>query len=85
MRSISELQKDVKNLLGDDMNFQIDRPHSGKEKHVDFTTITPQIGGADKVEVDFNGNVIGGLTLAKPSLIGIGSKSDKLRVPSKYP
>ena len=62
MRSFSEFQNDVNNLLGDNTNFQIDRPHAGKDEHVDLTPIIPKIGGADKVEVDFHGNVIGGFT-----------------------
>jgi hypothetical protein len=62
MRPLSEFQNDVKDLLGDNMNFQVDRPHAGKDKHVDLTTIVPAFRGADKVEVDFNGNIIGGST-----------------------
>ena len=62
MKKIGEFQNDVKSLLGDNYNFQVDRAHAGKDKHVDLTVRLPEISGADKVEVDFNGNVIGGST-----------------------
>lgn len=43
-------------------NFHFDRPHAGKTLHVDLTQPLPSIFGADKVEVDANGNVLGGTT-----------------------
>lgn len=66
MRDIGKFQKDVNGLLGPEYNFQIDRPHDGKSEHVDLTRVLRNIGGADKVEVDFNGNVIGGSTQIGP-------------------
>lgn len=63
MSDIGNFQKRVNNLIGPEFNFQIDRPHDGKPEHVDLTRRLPDIGGADKAEVDFNGNVIGGLTM----------------------
>lgn len=62
MSSIGEFQESVNGLLGKDFNFQVDRAHAGKEEHVDLVTRLPEIKGADKVEVDFNGNVKGGST-----------------------
>lgn len=69
MSGIGDFQKTVKDTLGPDFNFQIDRAHEGKEKHVDLTVRIPGLG-ADKVEVDFNGNVLRGSTQ-------IGSKKIK--------
>ena len=47
-------------------NIRRDRAHDGKPEHIDMTRPIPQIipetGGADKVEVDYQGNVIGGAT-----------------------
>jgi len=60
MSKIGDFQKQVKSTLGSNFNFQIDRSHAGKPEHVDLTTKFS--GGADKVEVDFSGNVIGGST-----------------------
>ena len=62
MSDIGDYQDRVKNLIGSDFNFQIDRPHDDKQEHVDLTYRIPEIGGADKVEVDWNGNVTGGST-----------------------
>lgn len=61
MSGIGDFQNKVNNTLGPDFNFQIDRPHAGKDEHVDLTVRIPSMG-ADKVEIDFNGNVIGGST-----------------------
>jgi len=61
MSDIGRFQGNVRTLLGDQGNFQLDRPHDGKPQHVDLTARLRGIG-ADKVEVDFNGNVIGGST-----------------------
>lgn len=47
-------------------NVHVDRAHDGKPEHVDLTRRLPEVGGADKVEVDFDGNVIGGSTHAGP-------------------
>lgn len=55
---LSYYQKKVRRLLGDDFNFQIDTPHGGKPEHVDLTSRF--MGGADKIEVDRDGNIIGG-------------------------
>ncbi len=65
MSEIGDFQDRVNNLIGPDFNFQIDRPHAGKIEHVDITARIPNIG-ADKVEVDFNGNIIGGSTHIGP-------------------
>jgi hypothetical protein len=62
MSDIGKFQKSVNNLIGSDAKFQIDRAHAGKLEYVDLTQRLPNIGGADKVEVDYNGNVIGGST-----------------------
>ncbi len=43
-------------------NFQLDRAHGGKPEHVDLTRILSEMGGADTVQVDYNGNVLGGTT-----------------------
>ena len=56
-----QFQRSVRTLLGDQFNFQLDRSHDGKPQHADLTARLRDIG-ADKVEVDFNGNVIGGST-----------------------
>lgn len=61
MSGIGDFQKNVRETLGPDFNFQVDRAHGGKPKHVDLTVRIPGLG-AEKVEVDFNGNVIGGST-----------------------
>ncbi len=68
MSGIGDFQKKVKDMLGPDFNFQIDRPHDGKPEHIDLTVRIPGLG-ADKVEVDFNGNVIGGSTHIGPKKI----------------
>lgn len=60
-RDTGEFQRDVRETIGGNFNFQIDRAHDGKPEHVDLTSILPY-GVADKVEVDHNGNVIGGTT-----------------------
>ncbi len=63
----------VRKLLGKEFNFQLDRPHMGKPCHVDLSVILPnlpEIGGADKTEVDFRGNVIGGATFAGRAKLG---------------
>ncbi|EDN68647.1 hypothetical protein BGP_0473 [Beggiatoa sp. PS] len=69
MSNIGEFQDKVKNTLGPSFNFQIDKPHDGKPVHVDLTTVIPNIGGADKVGVDFNGNIIDGSTHIGPQKI----------------
>ena len=61
MSKIGNFQNKVNNTLGKDFNFQVDRSHADKPKHVDLTVKIPGIG-ADKVEVDFDGNIIGGST-----------------------
>lgn len=48
-------ERDVFNIRGD-------RAHDGKPEHIDMTVKLPEIAGADKVAVDFEGNVIGGST-----------------------
>ncbi|MCP4700371.1 MAG: hypothetical protein GY862_26490 [Gammaproteobacteria bacterium] len=68
MSNIGDFQNKVNNTLGQDFNFQIDRPHDGKPEHVDLTVKIPGIG-ADKVEVGFNGNVIGGSSHIGPQKI----------------
>jgi hypothetical protein len=65
MSKIGDFQKSVKGILGNDFNFQIDSAHGEKPDHVDLTVKILGIG-ADKVEVDLNGNVIGGLTQIGP-------------------
>lgn len=40
-------------------NIRRDRAHDGKPEHIDMTRVIPEIGGADRVAVDFEGNVIG--------------------------
>ncbi len=67
MSKIGDFQNRVNNTLGPDFNFQIDRPHGDKPSHVDLATRFP--GGADKVEVGFDGNVIGGSTHIGPTKI----------------
>lgn len=62
MSGIGDFQDRVNNTLGQGWNFQVDRPHDEKPAHVDLTRILQDLGGADKCEVDFNGNVIGGST-----------------------
>ena len=61
MNSTGDFQDRVRQTIGKDFNFQIDRPHDGKPKHIDLTARIPRLG-ADKVEVDFQGNVLGGTT-----------------------
>lgn len=61
MSGIGKFQNNVNSLLGSDYNFQVDCAHAGKVEHVDLTRIMPGLG-ADKVEVDSYGNVLGGLT-----------------------
>ncbi len=61
MSDIGKFQNRVNNTLGNDFNFQVDRPHAGKPEHIDLTRRLPGVG-ADKVEIDFHGNVIGGST-----------------------
>lgn len=70
MSGIGEFQDRVNDLIGLDTRFQIDRPHAGKPQHVDLTHILPEIGGADKVAVDLNGAVLGGLTRVGPIKMG---------------
>ena len=60
MSKIGKFQDRVNGLTGSNFNFQIDRPHGGKPAHVDLSSRV--WGGVDKLEVDFNGNVIGGAT-----------------------
>jgi len=62
MSAIGDFQNRVNGVIGPSTKFQIDRPHADKPDHVDLTQILPDIGAADKVEVDFSGNVIGGST-----------------------
>jgi len=60
---IGPFQDDVNDLIGEDFNFQLDRPHGDKPQHVDLTR---RFGmGADKVEVDWDGSVIGGTTFTE--------------------
>lgn len=66
VRDIGRFQNDVRDLLGPDLNFGIDEAHAGKPRHVNLTARLPEIGGADSVEVDENGNVIGGYTQIGP-------------------
>jgi len=66
MSGIGDFQKQVNNTIGSDLNFQIDRAHAGKAKHVDLTARIPGLG-ADKAEVDFNGNVLRGSTQIGPT------------------
>ena len=65
MGNIGDFQKDVNGLVGSDFNFAIDRPHGNKPVHVDLTSKFS--GGADKVDVDFSGNIIGGSTHIGPT------------------
>lgn len=65
MSGIGNFQNKVNNMLSPDFNFQPDRPHAGKSEHADLTVRIPGFG-ADKVEVGFNGNVIGGSTNIGP-------------------
>ena len=65
MSKIGNFQNKVNGTLGQDFNFQIDRPHAEKPVHVDLTVRIPGLG-TDKVEVDFNGNVLGGSTHIGP-------------------
>lgn len=62
MSETGKFQERVNNLIGSDFNFQIDRAHAGKSQHVDLSALISNLGAADKVEVDYNGNVIGGTT-----------------------
>lgn len=39
-----------------------DRAHAGYPEHIDLVQRIPEIGGADKVRIDLNGNVLGGAT-----------------------
>lgn len=68
MSGIGDFQKQVNNTIGSDFNFQIDCAHAGKPEHVDLTARIPGLG-ADKVDVDFNGNVLGGSTQIGPTKI----------------
>lgn len=43
-------------------NIRPDRAHAGKPEHIDFTRRLLDIGGADKVEVNYCGDIIGGST-----------------------
>ena len=61
MNDISNFQANVSKSLGNSFNFSIDRAHANKPVHADFTYKIPGFG-ADKTEVDFNGNIIGGST-----------------------
>lgn len=61
MSKTGKFQDDVRKTLGSRFNFQLDSAHGGKPIHVDLTARMPRIG-ADKVEVDYDGNVIGGTT-----------------------
>ena len=61
MEGTESFQKRVKDTIGPDFNFQLDRAHGPKPVHVDLTSRIPNLG-ADKVEVDFQGNVRGGST-----------------------
>jgi HSP20 family molecular chaperone IbpA len=61
MSGNAEFQSRVRKTLGEGFNFQVDRAHDGKPEHVDLTIRIPGLG-ADKVEIDFNGNVLGGST-----------------------
>jgi len=72
MSEIGKFQNRVKDLIGPNFNFQVDRAHGEKEKHVDLTVRIPSVG-ADKADVDFNGNVVGGSTYywpQKSSMVG---------------
>lgn len=64
MRNLGDFQKDVRKLVGPDTNFAIDGSHGGKPVHVDLTSKFTD--GADKVAVDYNGNIIGGSTHIGP-------------------
>ncbi len=66
---MNDFQSRVNDMLKPDSNFQVDRPHAMKPEHVDLTAILPSMRGADKVEVDFNGDVIGGSTQVGPTKI----------------
>lgn len=65
MSDFKEFQNDVRDLIGGEQNFSIDKPHGNKPEHIDLTTkfnTETNIIGADKVEIDFGGNIIGGST-----------------------
>ena len=62
MFEFKKYQDNVRDLLGSDFNFHVDRAHAGKPVHIDLTTKLPGLGGSDKVEVDFNGKIICGST-----------------------
>ena len=61
MNSIGEFKKGANGLLGDKYNCQIDRAHARKNEHLDLTVRLPEISGVEKVNVDYAGNVIGGI------------------------
>lgn len=66
MSNIGEFQDRVNELVGPNVNFQLDRAHAGKPDHVDLTAVLRDFGVADKVEVDGDGNVGGGSTQLGP-------------------
>jgi len=68
MSEIGKFQNRVKDLIGPNFNFQVDRAHGEKDKHVDLTVRIPGVG-ADKAEVDFNGNVVGGSAYIGPKKV----------------
>ena len=65
MSGIGDFQKKANELIGPDFNLQVDRAHGDKPDHVDLTVRIPGLG-ADKAEVDHNGNVTGGFTQIGP-------------------
>ena len=64
MRDTGDFQDRVRNLIGPNFNFQIDRPHDDKPVHIDLTSKLP--GGADKAEINYDGDIIGGSTSVGP-------------------
>jgi hypothetical protein len=62
MSDTGQFLRDVNELLGDSGRFQLDPEHADKPPHCNLTAPLPEISGADSVEVDMNGNVIGGFT-----------------------
>jgi hypothetical protein len=76
MSDIKEFQNDVRDLIGGEFNFSLDQPHADKPEHIDLTARFE--GGADKVEVDFNGDVIGGSTQIGPVNLKWNPSNDQL-------